>query len=203
MTTLTSYAELKQNILDFSKRKDALGKLDLFIDLCERDIWESMRVREMEDTATLTASTSTRGIALPTGFIKARRLKIQVNNQWFDVEQVTSTTILQSTGIPYQFDITSQIELNVVPNDTYSLELDYYKELDALSSSNTSNAILTNYPKVYLAGSLHHLCQWALMEDKAGYWAQVFNSEVSRANRRARQGRYGPAPSTNTPGMIV
>ena len=64
MTTITTYAELKQNIQDFTKRNDILSKLDLFIDLAEADIWETLRVREMETRAIASSVEGSRFLSL-------------------------------------------------------------------------------------------------------------------------------------------
>ncbi len=85
MTTLTSYAELKQNIQDHAKRDDILDNLDLFIDLAERDIWDAVRIRDMEVRATASTSTSDRFIQLPTGFIAMRQLQITVDDVLYDM----------------------------------------------------------------------------------------------------------------------
>lgn len=205
MTTLTSYAELKQNIQDYAKRNDVLGKLDLFIDLAERDIWDVVRIRDMETRATASTSTSDRFVQLPTGFIQMRQLQITVDDVLYDMDESTpkSLQVLDTAGCPNQYVVTSQLELNRISDQAYTLEMDYWKELTALSGSNTTNAVLTQHPMIYLSRCMFHFCNWSLQEEKALYWDGVFNKQVARANRKARQGRYGAAPAAVTQGWVV
>lgn len=207
MTTITTYAELKQNILDYTKRtgEDMLSKLDQFIDSAEQDIGEFLQVREMEVRATASTSTSDRFLELPTGFIKMRQLQITVDSVLYNVDMVPlKRMIIQDTsGIPYQFSVTSQVEFNRTSDQAYTVEMDYLRELTALSSSNTTNDILTNYPNVYLSACLKYAFLWTMQYDLASYWENQFDKHVSKANRKSRKGRVGPSPSIYTSGMIV
>jgi hypothetical protein len=205
MSTISTYAELKDAVQKYSKRNDSLSMLDTFIDLTEADIWEALRVKEMDVLATASASTVERFLPLPNGFIKMRRLKIQIGGIWHDMNSrdLKNMNILDSVGVPWEYAITSEIEFNRIADIAYPLEMQYYVELDALSSTNTTNDVLLNYPKIYLAGCLHQFYQWALMEDKAEYWSGIFDKEVARANRKSRLGRYGPAPAMSVQGMVV
>lgn len=207
MTTITTYAELKQNIIDHTKRSgnDMLSKLDLFIDMAESDINKDLRVREMESRTTATTSTSDRFVALPTGFKQMRQLQITVNSVLYDLDFVTLKfmTINDNAGIPTQFTITSQIEMNRVSDQAYTLEIDYWKEVTALSNSNTSTTVLTTYPMVYLAACLKHAFRWTLQYDNADYWENVFMREISKANRKSRKGQVGPVPRMMPSGGMV
>lgn len=207
MTTITTYAELKQNILDYTKRTggDMLSKLDQFIDSAESDIWEVLRVREMESRTTGTTSTSDRFMALPTGFIKFRQLQITVDSVLYDLKYtpLKRMVIQDATGIPYEFSVTSQVEFNRVSDQAYTIEIDYWRSLTALSGSNTSNDVLTNYPNVYLSACLKHAFRWTMQNDLADYWELRFEKFVSRANRKSRQGMVGPSPAIYPIGMII
>lgn len=207
MTTITSYAELKQNIIDHTKRSgnDILSKLDLFIDAAETNINEDLRVREMETRTTATTSTSDRFVALPTGFKQMRQLQITVGDVLYDMNFVPLKFmhIYDSASVPTQFTVTSQIEMNRVSDQAYTLEIDYWKEVTALSSSNTSNTVLTTYPMLYLAACLKHAFRWTLQYDHADYWEVIYNREVSRANRKSRKGQVGPVPRMMPSGGMV
>lgn len=203
--TIASYSELKVAIQDWLKRSDCLNKLDTFIDLAEVDIWSVLRVREMEARATASTSTSTRFVELPDGFIKMRQLMLTVNDIQRDADFVPlkNMAIIDSTGVPYQFSVTTQIEFNRVPDQAYDIEMDYFRSLTALSSGNATNDVLAYYPMIYLAGCLMHAFRWAMMLDDAEYWQAQFDKSVAQANRKSRNGRHGPAPSTMIHGGMV
>lgn len=194
MTNITTYSELKQNLLDHGKRTDALGKLDLFIDLCEADIADDLRVREMEARATGSTSTVSRFTSLPVGFIKMRRLQILVDSVYFDLsaKPVKDLDVLDSTGTPTQFSVTSELEFNRISDQAYTLEMQYFKSLEPISADYPENDILTNYPMIYLAGSLKHFFNWSKQKEESAYWGSIYIDAVARANKRSRKGRYGP-----------
>lgn len=197
---LNNYANLKTAIIEWSKRDDALSLVDDFIDLAESEMYandvEPLQIREMEARATASASTSDRFLELPSGFQSMRRLKLNLSGKDWDVRAVApdQMIICPDTGIPRHFAVTSQIEFDRVPDDTYTVDMQYYKSLDALSSSNATNDILTNYPQIYLHGCLWALRTWSLEEEKAEYHYSKFIRAIKGANKKSNKGRYGPAP---------
>ena len=69
----------------------------------------------------------------------------------------------------------------------------YYKQPTGLSSSNTTNVILTNYPNIYSFG-----CQWAIKlysnDELAAQWYTFFSNAIRGANRTDRRARYSGVP---------
>lgn len=205
MTTITTYNELKQNITDFGKRPDALSKYDLFVDLAERDIFESLRIQEMDARATASTSTSDRFLALPSGFISMRRLQITIDSVLYDMDQknIKDMRIIDSANVPTEFSVTSQIEFNRTSDQVYTVEMQYFKELTGLSSSNTTNDILTKYPMVYLSGCMKHFYRWAKNYEELNYWEGLFHDSIARANKKASGQRYFAPSMSFHGGMIV
>lgn len=197
MAKITNYTTLISNIQSFFKRTDAVSQMDMFIAMAEADIWQSLKIRDMEARATALTSTTDRFLALPEGFIKMRRLQILVNDHYVDmnVRDPKSLNIQHSSGVPTLYTITSEIEFNRTSDKAYTIEMQYFRELEAISTANPANAVLTFHPMIYLAGCLFHAYSWAVMPDKAAYWKQIFITEVASANRKSRNGRYGPAPT--------
>lgn len=206
MAKITDYTTLRTNIESYVKRSgDITSKLDSFIHLAEDDIWDVLRVREMEARATASTSTTSRFLALPDGFIKMRRMKININGEEYGLDEVglNDLGILSAASVPCKFAISEEIEFERVSDQAYTVELQYYKELDSITSTNTTNAVLTAYPNIYLSACLVHAFQWMKQEQKAEYWLSKFNIATARANRKARQGRYGRLSVKPKRGMIV
>lgn len=199
--TIQSYQELKVAIQDWSKRSDTLSLLDTFIDLAESEMYanaaEPLRIRDMEVATTGVTSITTRYMALPTRYLELRRLKLNLASGDLKLEYNTpvSMVIRPHAGMPKFFTINSQIEFDCVSDVVYTAGIDYYQSLAPLSASNTTNAILTRFPSIYLWGALASLYQWALQPEQAAYYYQLFLDSISRANMQDRRGRYGPAPT--------
>lgn len=200
--SILTYAELKTAIENWAKRSDIGGVIDDFIDLAEADMWQRLEIRDMDTRATATTSTSDRFLALPTGFIKMRKLRLVSGSQQYDLRQQTpeSMNVISSSGIPTDFTVTSQLEFNRTPGSAYTAEMQYYKELDALSASNTSNGVLTRFPNLYLYGSLMYFAQWAMDDNMLAKYSNLFYAAINDANEKDRKGRYGPAPQMRREG---
>ena len=196
---LDTYANLKTTVRKWTRRNDIDTFIDDVIDICEAEIYgnevEPLNVRELEERATAVASTSSRYVALPTRYLSMRRLNITTTNTT-EVEQRAPGALIIKTGSgrPRYFSATSQIEFDKQPDAAYALEMLYFKKPAALSSSNTTNDILTNYPNIYLHG-----CAWAAFdfageELKADARYKMFISAIKGANKKDRKARFGPAP---------
>lgn len=69
-----------------------------------------------------------------------------------------------------------------------------YKGLNPLSTSNTTNDVLTNYPDLYLYGALYHMNNWAVDDSQMQKYLTLFNVALKSANFQEQRGRYGAAP---------
>lgn len=199
--SLDTYANLKAEIIDWSHRDDLDTRVDTFIDLAESEMLgndiEPLRLRAGETLAAFSTSITTRFVALPTDYQSSRKLRIQIvdgESEPLRFRTPEQLNIKSSVGLPSFFTITDQIEFDRVSDQVYAGEIQYYADFTALSSSNTTNAVLTNHPTIYLYG-----CQWALsifaeQPDRADRFYQRFIKAIKGANLKANMGRYGPAP---------
>lgn len=196
---LGTYAQLKASVETWSKRQDVNDKVDDFIDLCETEIYsnsiEPLRVRAMVQLETSATSTSLRTQALPTGFLETRKLDLTVGGERFDIDYVTPSyqAIKSGTSTPSNYTITDQIEYDIIPDLAYVTNHSYYGKLTALSDANTTNSILTNYPNIYLYGSLMVLFQWAENNEEYSKYQNLFIQAISGANKQDEQGNRGVA----------
>lgn len=194
--SITTYAELKTAISGWSKRNDINTVVDDFIDLAEAEMWQHLRLRAMESRTT-SLSISGRYITIPADFVAMRRLRLSSGSSNYDLnfQSPESLRIEPSSGRPRDYTVTDTIELDRTPDGTYTYELQYWKSLTALSSANTSNAVLARFPKIYLDGALWALAEWALMsEQEIEMRYQKFMRSIESANNIDRKGRKGAAP---------
>ena len=207
MPSPTTYLLLRSDIEGHAKRGDIASEIDNFIYKGEFDIWEKLRVREMEARATASTLTTGRFLALPDGFIRMRRLNIDPGNgaQPIPMDYVVpeKLEIQVTANMPLRYTVGTQLEFERTSDQAYSVEMKYYKKLASLNSSNQTNAVLTNYPMIYLAAAMKHFGIWSLQDDIAAKWDGIFDEEVARANRQSRKGRYGSAMRQSLPGMVV
>ena len=205
---LDTYANLKDAIRRHSKRKDATDAfIDDFIDLAEEEIYSNevtqLRIKEMDTRSTATVSITSRFLALPDRFIEMRRFKINAQTDTvpgfahdIDIRFRAPDQLLlnNNTDAPGFFAVTSQLEFERIPDRLYSVEMQYFAKETPLSVSNTTNAVLTNYPSIYLYGSLWALWQYYSEEEKAEYYHDKMIGSIRGANKAESKSRFGNAP---------
>lgn len=193
---INTLALLKQAIGNWSHRTDISDVIDNFIELAENEIDKRLMLRSNELRATATMSTSSRFLELPTRYLKMRRLSLINGTLNYEIEQKApeAMQIENAAGRPRIYTITSQLEFDRVPDSAYILEMSYFSRLEPLTTSNTSNDVLTNYPDLYMWGALAQLALWEKDPDQLAIYQLKFNQAVEFANKQERAGRYGPAP---------
>lgn len=197
---LDTFDNLKLEIIDWSHRSDIDQKVDDFIDLAETEMFQNpiqvLKTREGETRATASADITTRYLALPDGFREMRRLRIDRDTGFTELIYRTPEQLRAIDGpqLPCFFTITSQIEFNTVPDEAYTVEMQYFADFTPLSDSNQTNPVLTNSPNVYLFGALTQLFTWANDDENMIKYENKFINAIRGANKKFRAGRYGPNP---------
>ena len=205
--SLDTYTNLKQEIIDWSHRGDIDLKVDTFIKMAEQDMFanpdEVLRVRGQEIRST--ATTDGQYLALPDDFQSMRSLLIVTGGGNIELIQKAPMQLITepTTGRPCFFTVTSQIEFDRIPDSNYGVIMQYYSIPTPLSSSNETNDILTNYPNVYLFGALAAAMTWADDNEQAASNYQSFIRAIKGANKKDKQGRYGPAPAITLVGQGI
>lgn len=198
---LDNYANLVASIQDWSHRKDITTNLvDDFILIAETEMYANseaqIRLRDMITTETSSTGTGDRFQPLPTDYLEMRSFRLtESTDNWYEIDFKTpkEMCVRSGTGLPYYFTITSQIEYDVEPDQDYTTDIIYYGKLTGLSSSNTTNAILTRYPQVYLYGCLWALNQWANNEEEEAKYYAKFIKAMAGANSAENEGNVGAA----------
>ena len=198
--SLDTFDNLKLEIIDWSHRKDIDLKVDTFIELAEVEMFsnptKTLKVRSGETRATATASTSSRFLALPSGFLEMRRVRIDADEGFLPLTYRTPEQLNSTDGParPRFFTVTDQIEFNTVPDEAYVVEFQYLAEFTPLSSSNQTNPVLTLDPNIYLFGALKETFAWSGDTENQAKYELKFISAIRGANKKFIAGKYGASP---------
>jgi hypothetical protein len=202
---LDNFDNLVKSVITWSHRKDLGVLMPDFIRLAEVEMFsnddEVLEIREDEKTATLTAigtsPNESRFIVLPTDYISQRDLKILVQDDLFNLTYRSPTALIirSSTGTPSRFTVTDQIELDIIPDQDYTITMKYMAKPAPLTTLNQTNSILLSDPNIYLYGALHQAFVYTEDDNEAVKYFNKFNAAIRGANDKSRKGRYGPAPS--------
>ncbi len=175
--TIATYTDLQTAVetwLARSSDTDVTGNIADIIRLAEARIRRDLNI-ESQETDNTTVSISSEFTALSTlssQLTKIRRIANVTSSPYYTLAYRTPTQLLfdypsSATGTPKAYTIvSSQLQLRPIPDGTYTFEIDYYKWFDPLATTAT-NTLLTNYPDVYLFGSLAEAC--LLIGDMDGF----------------------------------
>lgn len=183
---ITTYAELKSAIESYVDRGDV--DADELIDLAEARHKRDVRIRDMMAREAITVDS--RQIDLPDGFLEMMQLRLLTDPvtvlEEVNIHEMTRVRE-ESNGKPKFFVVTSDIEFDKSPDSSYSGEIVFWKELDALSGSNTSNAILSRAPDLYLYGALLAAEPFLFNDERIGVWEKLYTSARDRLNNMDRK----------------
>ena len=192
---LANYSELQSSIADFLNRSDLTSAIPDFITMAEKRMNREIRHWRMENRAT--ASASSRYSVLPTDYVEAIRLHLEVDNRPIELVSYHEMQSLRENnddtgGKPTSYSITQgEIELFPTPDATYSIEFYYYASLPTLSASQTTNVILTNFPDAYLYGSLIHAAPYLQEDARMNSWAALYQSAINDINADSEKAKSG------------
>ncbi len=193
--SLTTYAQLQSSIDAWlGNRGDIDSEIKDFIALAEARMWMDLRIRAMEARTTDTASAEY--LTLPSDFIALRSIKIGGHVlDYMTPDRMERTANSDTTGQPKTYSIVGdELQFAPTPDQSYTVELAYFKRLPALSDSNTSNWILTNVPQLYLYGALLEAEPFLENDQRVALWGAQFQASLDKLNLAEQEGRFGHAP---------
>lgn len=192
---LTTYSELKTSIANFLNRDDLTSAIPDFITLAEAQIQRDLQHWQMEDNQATTVSS--RYTVLPDGFYQPVRLHVDGANKAL---QTMSTVEMQdmryanddTAGEPLYYAITGgKLEVFPTPDDSYSVNIVFIKELEKLSDANTSNWLLDEAPDVYLYGSLMQSAPYLMNDQRLAVWQTLYASGINGLQTASDNARWG------------
>jgi len=198
---LATYSDLKTSLANWLNRTDLTTEIaEDFIVLAEKDFNSKLRVRKMITQTAITVDSEL--VALPTGFLQVRDFYILQGGVKYPLNYITPAQMDQikgtsTSGMPSTYTILGgNLRFAPVPSSSYSGIINHYKEFDPLSSSNTSNYILTNHPAIYLYGSLYHASNFlgGIEPNQSGQWEKMYQTALERLDRNDKEDSYGNAP---------
>lgn len=206
---ITSYSDLKQEIISHLERDDLANRADAFIGLAEDRHRRDIRIREQLTSSDVTIDSRT--MAIPADLLEVFNFRLITD---FDVIQLSSVNlnelnrlrskhrVWRSKRTPSAYAIHAEIEFDAEPDQDYDGELIYYADFPALSSNNDSNVLLERASDAYLYAALTAAAPWLMDDDRIQMWEQLYQQAIRGLSQGRRADRYsGPVVAKlNTPG---
>lgn len=186
--TISTFAELQSEVIDWSYRTDLDSRIPNFIALCEADLQVRCKLVDFESSATVTL---TDGVGtLPTGFSGMRAVywNGDVTKPLKYVTPDRYDTLQNETGDGVFYTLTGS-NIKVSPPGEGTVVMTYKARFTPLSATNTANVLLTNYPDAYLHGTLLQLRTFTkdrqgMADELALYEAAVKRIEIDNNQRK-------------------
>jgi hypothetical protein len=197
---LSNYSELQSSIADWLNRSDLTNQIKDFIALAEAEINSKLRIRKMLTSSAFTIDAETK--PLPTGFLQVRDFFITEGGSKFALRYITPSQMDEikgssTSGRPVAYTILcDNFRFAPLPASSYSATINFYKSFDPLSTSNTSNFILTSHPSIYLYGSLYHAANFlgGVEPQRLQQWQSIYTTALERLERNDREDQFSGSP---------
>ena len=199
---LNTYSALKTSIANWLNRSDLTSEIsEDFIVLTEKDFNSKLRIRKMISSNS-SFSIDAEEVDIPTGFLQVRDFFIVEGGTKYALQYITPSQMDQikgssTSGQPSTYTILGdKFRFAPTPDSTHTATLNFYKEFDPLSDSNTTNYILANHPAIYLYGSLYHAANFlgGVEPARLQQWQGMYTTALERLERNDREDQYGNAP---------
>lgn len=195
---LSTYQELKAAVADYLIRDDLTSQIIDFITLAEAELNRTLFVAQREEAAEADASEGV--IALPDDFYAMRSLYIDSNPKVF-LQQMSMGALRTCyssdiAGMPQNFAIQSGSELVLAPapDTSYTVVMNYYQAIPALSDIQTTNWLLASHPDIYLFGSLLQAQYLIVDDERASIWRKRLSEAIEQLQDSGVFMAYGGSP---------
>lgn len=196
--SITSYSILRTTVADWLNRSDLTAAIPTFIALAEAKFNRDLRTRHQikRSTATLTSQF----ITLPTDWVEAAN--IQLNTSPIKVlEYVTSSQADRISANNYGNPnaevytiVGTQLEVVPAVATNTEIEMTYYSKIPALSSTNATNWLLTEWPDLYLYGALSNAAPYLREDERLATWKNMVGQLTEEVRMSDERARYSGGP---------
>ena len=188
---ITTYSELQTEVAAWAHRTDLSSKMTDFIRIAEKRINSALSSRLGEVEVSIVGTIGSRYIALPSGYISNRGLWLTTYGNRIEIEYVTPELIPAidtSNGQPYYYTIDgSNIAFDYPNSEAFTYTFRYKKGYDIAAT--LTNDILTNYPGVYLFGSLVEASMYIRDMDMVTAWEGRYQIALQEAQNSEFENR--------------
>ena len=99
-------------------------------------------------------------------------------------------------GTPaYYALIDGSLEVFPSPDKAYTMEMLYYGTITPLSTTSTTNWVITNYPDLYLYSTLLQSAPYLMEDERIQVWASFYASAVETLNQENETAKFGGSGS--------
>ena len=206
---INTYATLQTAVANWLDRSDLTDRIPEFIALAEARMNRTLRLSIMlnVDETTLGGADAlvggTRDYALPSGYLQMVDFHLRTSPittlSYLTPENMNRMWAGSQTSRPLAYTIFSdnasgtpikKVRLGPSPDSGYDYSMMFYKKIDALSDSNTTEQMLTDNPDVYLYGALLEAEPFLMNDQRVQLWATAFQESLRALQEQDNKDRH-------------
>jgi hypothetical protein len=199
---ITTYAELQAAAANWLVRADLTARIPEFVALAEARLNRTLRTRMAETEAVLTASVGGRTIPLPAGFAEPLALWLVRSDGTRCALRFVEPSLLglvSLRGEPAVWSLDgANLALERACDQAYGFTLRYLAKFQ-LSDAAPANALLTDYPDVYLFATLCEAAPFLRDADLSQAYASKLELALAEVNAKEARSRSGATLATELP----
>jgi len=207
--SIGTYAELQTAVSNWLDRGDLTDRITEFIDLTEARMNRVLRLQLMVnvDTTTLGGAAAlvagTRDYALPAGYLQMLDFTLTTNPirtlSYITPENMNRMWAGSQSGVPQSYTIFSNnssgtpvpsVKLGPKPDSAYTYSMMFYKKIAALTPANTTEAMLTDNPDIYLYGALLEAEPFLMNDERVQLWSMAYKEAVTNLQEQDNKDRH-------------
>lgn len=195
----TNYSDLKTSVANYLGRSDLTSVIPDFISFAELRIARELRTRQMLKVTTIATTSGDSTVSLPNDFLEIKDLNIQGNPRtpltYLSPSSFSRDARADESGKPFYYTILeSEISLAPKPDTAYTIEMLYYAKPTVLSTGNTSNVFLVNYPDAVLYASLLEAEPYLINDARSQTWATLYDRAIKNISDADQNSEYSGVP---------
>jgi hypothetical protein len=193
---ITSYQSLKAEVADTLNRTDLStttaqrtamslsdGALNMMVANAESRLRRDPRCKKVQERSPFTVSGD--ATALPSDFGSVKSLRHDGTTYYFPIS-IVSSDMLPALKLKYGPEgppqhasvVAGTLRFAPVPNASFSLKLEYWTKLTALSDTNTTNWLLNEHPDIYYYATLFESAPYLQDDDRLVMWDAQVNKRL-------------------------
>jgi hypothetical protein len=198
MAAITDYSTLQTEVASWLHRADLTSTIQGLITLAEERVYRELRVRQMETT--FSSAISSGVIALPTSYL-------ELKNAYVDGATTQALQKKDAEWIYYNYPIraadskpkfigreSTNFIFGPYPDSAYTIKGTYYKRLDALSGTNTTNWLVTDNPSLILFATLCEAAPYLVNDPRIGVWEAKYQAGKRAVELQDVQEEFSGSP---------
>ena len=197
---ISNYSELQTAVANWLDRDDLTDRIPECIAMAEAKMNRNLRISLMENVSTaITMTGGTREYSLPSGYSGMIEFHLTTDPvtplSYLSPEMMNRVWAGSTKGKPQAYTIfsndgTRKIKFGPSPDSAYTTSMLYYKKIPNLSASNTTEAMLTENPDIYVYGALLEAEPFLMNDQRVQLWATAFQQALAASQDQDNKARH-------------